>query len=484
MTRISKIGLFLIIGFITTLSTVNAQPAKTPKYNVLFLICDDLNCDLGCYGHPLVQSPNIDRLAKAGMRFERAYCQYPLCGPSRASFMTGLYPTQTLITANSIYIRQTLPDVTTLSQLFRNHGYTSSRIGKIYHYNVPKAIGTPGHDDPASWTQTFNPIGRDKDDEESIFSLKPGQFGATLSWLAAEGEDIEQTDGIGANEAIKQLEQFAQDKTPFYLAVGLYRPHTPYVAPKKYFDLYPLDQIKVPTIPQNYYDTVPAPARNALTRHKEEINLADHLARQAIRAYYASTTFADAQLGRILDTLRQTGLDKNTIILFTSDHGYHLGEHGHYQKMSLYDNATHVPLIISVPGMKTAGQSTPALAQMIDFYPTLAELCNLPAPAYLSGHSLVPTLKNPAIKPRKAALTQMGNNFTIRTDHHRYTEWGPNAMDGAELYDTITDLAEMKNLIDDPDQKSTITELKTLLHQQIQIARQTPDNLKQTPLKK
>ncbi len=449
------------------------------KPNVLFLICDDLNCDLGCYGHSMVQSPNIDRLAARGLRFERAYCQYPLCGPSRASFMSGLYPDQTLIHKNAIRIRERLPNVLTMSQLFRRHGYTATRVGKIYHYNVPKDIGNDGHDDPDSWDFKVNPRGRDKDDEPKIFSLKPGSFGGTLSWLAADGTDNEQTDGIAATEAIKVLKRHAQNKVPFFLAVGLYRPHTPYVAPKRYFDLYPPDKITVPRLPDGYLETLPKPARQSITRKKEQVNLSDDLARQAIQAYYASITFADAQIGRILDALDRLELDDNTIVLFTSDHGYHMGEHGHWQKTTLFENAAHVPLIISAPGMQTAGQSTTCAAEMIDFYPTLAQLCGLPVPANLSGISLSPTFQDTAATPRKSALTQYATGYSIRTPRYRYTEWGPDGRDGAELYDHRSDPKESVNLASQPTAARIVAELSNLLRRRVSEAHRVPQGLKQ-----
>ncbi len=348
-------GLALIVGSWGA-SPANAQQREAEQpVNVLFLICDDLNCDLGCYGHPQVESPHIDRLARQGVRFERAYCQFPLCGPSRASFMTGLYPDQTLVRRNAIYIREHVPDVTTMAQMFRNSGYLATRVGKIFHYNVPKHIGTSGHDDPYSWDFTFNPRGRDVADEDKIFSLVPGAFGGTLSWLAADGEDDEQTDGIAAAQAIDLLKQYADQRQPFFLAVGLYRPHTPYVAPKKYFELYPVERLEVPQTPDGYLETLPAPARESITR-KQQMNLPNDVARQAIQAYYASITFADAQVGRILDALESTGLAKNTVVVFTSDHGYHMGEHGHYQKTTLFENAARVPLIISASGRRATRQ--------------------------------------------------------------------------------------------------------------------------------
>jgi choline-sulfatase len=464
-------GLFSNVG--------RGDEARNVKPNVVFLICDDLNCDLGCYGHPMVKSPNIDRLAERGVLFQNAYCQYPLCGPSRASFMTGLYPDQTLVHRNAIYIREHVPNVQTMSQMFRSHGYFATRIGKIYHYNVPKHIGTSGHDDPYSWDYTINPRGRDKDDEDLIFSLRPGSFGGTLSWLAADGTDEEQTDGIAADEAVRLLEEYAREDRRFFLAVGLFRPHTPYVAPKRYFDMYPREKIVVPEVPDGYLDTLPKPARQAITRKKEQVNLADELARQAIQAYYASTTFADAQVGRVLDTLEETGLADNTIVVFTSDHGYHMGEHGHWQKTTLFENAARVPLIIAGPGVKAAGQSTTTPAEMVDFYPTLAELCELPPPAYLSGVSLSPVLKDTGTKPRSSALTQYANGYSIRTPRYRYTEWGEGGSEGAELYDHESDPQELVNLAGRSEHADTVKQLSRLLRQRIAEAGRTPEGVEQ-----
>ena len=449
------------------------------KPNVLFLICDDLNCDLGCYGHPQVKSPAIDALAQRGLRFEHAYCQYPLCGPSRASFMTGLYPDQTLIQTNAIYLRERLPNVTSMTQFFRDHGYYASRIGKIYHYNVPKHIGTGGHDDPFSWDQTFNPRGRDVDDEALIFSLRPGQFGGTLSWLAAEGSDREQTDGIAAAEAIRQLESLSRKGKPFFLAVGLYRPHTPYVAPREYFRKYPLEQIVVPQVPAGYLETLPAPARRSLTQKKDQVNLPEELARQAIQAYYASISFADAQVGLILESLTKQRLDRNTIVVFTSDHGYHMGEHGHYQKTTLFENATRVPWIISVPGMTSAGQSTTTIAEMIDFFPTLAELCGLTPPPAVSGISQVATLRDPRAMTRTSALSQYLNGYSLRTEHFRYTAWGDAGENGEELYDHSSDPREMRNLAGETKYAEILQKLRILMQERIAQALTRPPGVHQ-----
>ena len=456
--------------------------SQTDRPNVLFLICDDLNCDLSCYGHRIVKTPNIDRLAAQGVQFNRAYCQYPLCGPSRASLMTGLYPDQTGIRRNTVYLRETLPNVQSLSQLFRRHGYDATRIGKIYHYNVPKHIGTGGHDDPYSWDRTINPSGRDVDDEHLIFSLRKGSFGGTLSWLAADGTDAEQTDGIAADEAIELLARYGKHRKRFFLAVGLYRPHTPYVAPKKYFDLYSADDVVIPTVPDGYLQTIPEPARRTLRRKKEQVDLKPELAREAIRAYYASITFADAQIGRILDALRANDLADNTIVLFTSDHGYHMGEHGYYQKTTLFENAARVPLIVAGPGV-TARGSTDALAEMVDFYPTLAEMAGLPAPDFIKGISLAPSLRDTTSHPRATALTQYNEGYSLRTPRYRYTEWGPNGADGQELYDHQTDPSELTNLSSDKTQRDTLKNLQRLLRQHVAHANSKPGRLVQNALK-
>jgi len=474
----------LLVGLMGSLSrdVVRADESAAAGPNVLFLICDDLNCDLGCYGHPFAQSPNIDRLASRGVRFENAFCQYALCGPSRASMMCGLYPDQTLVRRNPEYIRDHVPNVQTMSQMFRKSGYFATRIGKIYHYGVPRQIGTSGYDDPASWDHTFNPRGRDKDEEDLIFSVKPGQYGGYMSWLAADGTDEEQTDGIAATKASGLIEEYVKEGRQFFLAVGLYRPHTPYVAPKKYFELYPTEKIRVPQVPDGYLDTLPPPARHSLTKKPEHYNISDELARQAIQAYHASITFADAQVGRILDALERSGAIDNTIVVFTSDHGYHMGEHGHWLKTTLFENAARVPLIIAGPGVTAAGRSTSSLAELVDLYPTLAELTGLSAPDYVSGVSLAPTLKDPSAQPRTSAMTQLKDrNHTVRTADFRYTEWGEGGSDGVELYDRRADPEELVNRASDPDYTETAARLAKLLHTRVEAGRTPPEGVRQIP---
>src|SRR6476469_1659482 len=339
----------LVLCAITFAAALPGADAKKP--NVLFIMADDLNNSLGCYGHPIVKSPNIDRLASRGVRFDRAYCQFPLCGPSRNSFLTGLYPNSTGIYANQQIFRQSIPTQHSLPQAFRLSGYFAARIGKLYHYNVPKSIGTNGHDDPGSWELELNPAGVDRLEEEpQIFTLLPNQFGGTLSWFASPKPDEQHTDGLEALDAEWVLERCAKRKDrPFFLAVGFFRPHTPYVAPKKYFDWYP--EKEMPIVSGVKEDQADMPAAALMSYKKEQDKLTDDLRRQALQAYYASISFMDAQVGRVVDALDRLGLSDNTIVVFTSDHGYHVGEHGLWQKMSLFEESSRVPLLVVAPGL-------------------------------------------------------------------------------------------------------------------------------------
>ncbi len=456
------------------------QAAGRP--NVLFIVSDDLAARLGCYGDPLVKSPNLDRLSARGVRFERAYCQFPLCNPSRASFLTGLRPDAIRIYENATHLRETSPRVQTLGQMFMQAGYYVARIGKLYHYGVPAHIGTDSYDDFQSWHYRYNPRGRDKDDEDQIVSIRPdekgpGRFGATLSWLAADGEDKDQTDGIAATHAISLLEKLKGQPRPFFLAVGFYRPHTPYVAPKKWFDQYPLERITLPAVPEGYRETIPKPA---LSFRAEEDKMTDEQRRRAIQAYHASTGFMDAQVGRLLDALERLGLARSTIVVFFSDHGYHLYEHQYWQKMSLFEVAARVPLIIALPD--GAGKVCRRPVELVDLYPTLAELCGVDAPSKLDGKSLHPLLKNPDAPWGKPAITQVAREvrrpvtdgipeptkvnlvgYSIRTERWRYTEWNGGEK-GSELYDHDSDPQELKNLTNDPARAEVIKELRRQLH--------------------
>lgn len=458
---------WLLLGLFASVAANVPEAAATTK-NVLFIVSDDLNNHLGCYGQP-VRSPHIDRLAATGLRFDRAYCQFPLCNPSRASFLTGRRPDHTEVLNNAVYFRRRHPDWVTLPQMFRQNGYHVARVGKLYHYGVPNEIGTNGLDDPPSWEQVINPRGRDRDDEPEIFCINPrAGFGGTLSWLAADGTDAEQTDGKGAMAAVKLLEAY-QDK-PFFLAVGFYRPHTPYVAPKPYFDEYPPSKLKMPGAgePANDRADIPAPA---ITVRPPNYGLEEKVQREALQAYYASVTFMDAQVGYLLDALTRLKLDGNTIVVFFSDHGYHLGEHGLWQKQTLFEESARVPLIIRVPGMGTAGKASVRPVELIDLYPTLAELCGLKAPEGLDGKSVASLLNDPKAPHKEGAITQTQRarqgrppfmGYTIRTDRWRYTEWD-GGKEGVELYDHDVDPREWNNVANESANAAVIADLKKKL---------------------
>lgn len=459
---------------------VMAAADAPKKMNVLFIVSDDLtNNALGCYGGPEA-TPNVDALAKRGVRFDRAYCQFPLCNPSRASFLTGLRPDSTGVIENATQFRKNVPDVQTLPQTFRKAGYTVTRVGKLYHYGVPGQIGTDGLDDAPSWGKTVNPRGRDKDDEDKIFTLSPkangpARFGGVLSWLAAEGSDAEQTDGKIAAEVSKLLKEYA-DK-PFFLACGFFRPHTPYVAPKKYFDLHPADKIVLPQVPDDHRRSAPAAAFGS--HKKEQEQLTDELRQQAIQAYRASASFMDAQLGMVLRALEDLKLADRTIVVFFSDHGYHLGEHGLWQKMSIFENSARVPLIIHDPRAKGNGRACLRTVELVDLHATLADLCGLDGPK-TDGTSLKPLLNEPKHEWDRPAFTQVTRGTptmtgqkipedakwfmgrSIRTERYRYTEWD-GGKKGVQLYDYDKDPGELRNLADDPESKKIVVELKERL---------------------
>lgn len=477
LTKIIRPIIFLV--FFSASRLLFAAPA--PKLNVLFLIADDLNCDLGCYGALGLKTPHIDALAARGVRFERAYCQFPLCSPSRSSFLTGRSPNATGVLTNPgasgdfrTHFRNKIPNTLTLPQLFKQQGWFAARVGKLYHYGVPADIGTSSLDDFASWDLVINPRGRDREEHAKIFSLKPGQFGATLSWLADdEGEDTDHSDGIGATEAVRLLERFKKNAQPFFLAVGFYRPHTPYVAPKKYFELYPLAQIILPKLSAD--DLTRTPAAAYATALPEQDEATDDQRRLAIQAYHASTSFMDAQVGRVLAALDHLGLTEQTVIVFTSDHGYHLGDHGLWQKRSLFERSTRVPLIIAAPGAKANGQSTSSIAELLDLYPTLAGLAGLSVPPYLDGRSQQPVLNDITATVRTSAISQSGqgtakdirvaagDGYAIRTSRWRYIEWGAGAKPQALLFDEENDPAETTNLAADPAHADTVAKLRAQL---------------------
>lgn len=461
-------------------------PSDAARYNVLHIMADDLRCCLGCYGHPEVATPNIDRLAARGVRFDRAYCQFPLCNPSRASYMTGLRPNSTRVYENETQFRANVPDVVTLPQSFQSGGYTVARVGKIYHYGVPRQIGTDGLDDPPSWERVVNPRGRDVDDigvvevlqlgpngvAETVTGKQLRDTGGTLSWLAADGSDDEQTDGRGAAAARELLGAFVAAPKPFYLAVGFYRPHTPFVAPRAYFERYPLDSIELPEAPDDLDERFP---RFALASQRPaELAMDDDLRRRAIQAYYASTTFMDAQVGRLLAAVDELGLADSTVVLFHSDHGYHLGEKRLWQKMSLFEESTRVPLIIAPPSASAPGSACLRPVELVSLHKTLTDVCGIPPGPTTEGYSLRPLVESPAGPWSPGAYTQVTRQVSgdqprrrimgssLRTERWRYTEWDE-GREGVELYDHDSDPLEMANLAANPRHSDTVAGLRDQL---------------------
>lgn len=466
------------ILFLTLSSFLSAAP------NVLFIAVDDLRPELGCYGASHMKTPNLDRLASRGVAFERAYCQVAVCNPSRNSVLSGLRPASTTILANNKFLRPTLPEVVTLPQQFKNHGYTSLSLGKIFHHSSSE----PG-DDPLSWSE---PSWYHGEPYRHWFSQESDDFIKRLKNLpkkqqprliraqpfeAAEEPDDVYPDGQTALKAIETLQRLKTEGKPFFLGVGFVKPHLPFTCPQKYWDMYPEATIHMPanaTPPEG----VPAPALHDLYELRtyggipKTGDLDEATALKLIRAYRACVSFMDAQLGRVLDELDKLGLTDNTIIVLWGDHGYHLGEQGLFTKMTNFELGTRVPLIVSAPGLTTQGQKSSALVELVDLYPTLCELAQLPTPAKLEGHSFTPLLKHPSREWKTAAFSEylrrgpegyMG--YSIRTDRWRYTEWKDrkgNAA-GTELYDHQKDPAETINLVQEADKAEIVHELASQL---------------------
>ena len=445
-----------------------ACTTSTPPLNVLFIASDDLTSTLGCYGHPAVKSPNIDALAARGVRFDNAYCQFPFCGPSRASLMTGLRPDTTgVVTNRKVDFREWSPDTITLPQLFKNNGWRSMRVGKMFHMGVPGGVGTMAHQDPPSWDISISPPG---DEHESV---GPGgdpnpdlRHGLKMQWVqtaTAEG----QADDAAADTAIDLLRESAGN--PFFLGLGFVRPHTPFVAPSRFFDMYPLDEIELIHNPPDDLDDIPAPAKNLRPFLWHQMGMSEENQRISLRGYYASVSFMDEQVGRVLDELDRLEIADRTVVVFFGDHGWHLGEHTHWQKMSLMEESVRAPLIISAPGARGAGRSTKALAEFVDFYPTLAELAGLTPPSNLEGVSLVPVLDDPTASVKDAAFSQVQwedriFGRTVRTDRYRYIRWEGDG-GGEELYDHEKDPREFTNLAQVPEHSAVLEQLRTRLDQ-------------------
>ncbi len=424
------------------------------KPNVLFIVVDDLNHSLGCYGHSLVKSPNIDSLAERGIRFDSAYCQFTVCNPSRTSFLTGLRPDSTGIFNNTTPFRSKLPNAVTLPQLFRKHEYFTARVGKVFHSG-----GKMG--DSKSWDITSDPKGTPLGKKGQGRNLTGGRV-KWCRWLAAEGTDQDQSDGQVAEEAVRLLEQHRHD--PFFIAVGFHKPHDPFIAPKRYFDLYPLELLRLPKDPPDRSTDLPQAIGSGW---KEDFDrFTDRERREFMRAYYAGISFTDTQVGKIIEAMERLELWSNTIVVFFSDHGYHLGERGWWNKNTVFELSARAPLIVITPQMKGKSNSCSRIVEFVDIYPTLADLCGLPAPANLEGTSFKPLLNDPNLPWKKMAFTQVQRGsiagHSVRTERWRYTEWD-GVRQGVELYDHNTDPGEYYNLIHDPQYAQVVTKLKKLL---------------------
>ncbi len=468
---------FTTVATLLTLCTAICR-AEEPPMNVLFIAVDDLRPELGCYGAAHIHSPNIDALAASGRRFERAYCQQALCNPSRTSLMTGMRPDSTGVVGNWSHFRTNHPDIVTLPQYLKSHGYHAAAIGKIYHGLFPSGASRTKWDtmgDPASWSvpairfgpryyyteegiatakrvyqQAYRPTGTGPDDW-----TKKLVFG--LATEAPEVSDDVLYDGQVADSAVKALRQLQQSEEPFFLAVGFIKPHSPYIAPSKYFERY--EDIALPTFTELPTDAPDFAGHRSgeLRRYADQPNsgaIPSANQRRVRQAYYACISYIDAQIGRVLDELERTGLHENTVVILFGDHGYHLGEHGLWGKTTNYELDTRVPLIVRVPGMEDAGESSTSLVELIDLYPTVAELTGLPITEQLEGKSLVPILDDPAQVTKTVALSQYPRSdgvmgYSLRTPTHRLTQWvhrKSGEVRAVELYDYSESDIETKNI--------------------------------------
>ncbi len=443
----------------------SASTGQTPrKLNVLFIAADDLNNDLGTYGHKVVKSPNIDGLARRGVRFDRAYCQFPLCNPSRATLLSG----QRSETIGVMYNQSEPPagainGVPYLPNFFKQNGYFTARVGKIMH---DRFAGIMKWD--VDETAILNPTPLDH-------PLKVG-----MKYVATDDPNVDEAnDGRTTRRIVELLEQRSKNKDePFFIGVGFHKPHLPMVAPPKYFAMYPPGEIRLPRergepandradIPSIALQTYGAPAREAdAARSPDE-------QRRITAAYYATISYIDDQVGELMRTLDRLKLTDDTVVVFFGDHGFMLGEHGLWRKISLFEESARVPLIVVAPKRTGArnGAASPRLVELIDLYPTLADLCGLKAPAGLEGRSFKPLLADPAAPWKQAAytVTTIGKETvgrSVRTEAYRYTEWDTRGKIAAELYDHKNDSREYTNLIADPRYAATVAELKRLLQQQ------------------
>ncbi|WP_421897745.1 sulfatase [Marinoscillum sp.] len=402
------------------------------------IIVDDLKPTLGTYGDTLAITPNIDQLALSGVQFDRAYCNFAVCGPSRSSFLTGLRPETLGILDNVTPLQSVLGDRITLPHLFKQNGFETIGIGKTFHDK------DPSHEDPKAWNAYYKfqttPLGSTGEQR----NVTSGEF-PWCYWQAAEGTNLDQQDGQVAQKAIDVIK--TEREKPFFLAVGLHKPHDPFVAPRKYFDMYPIDDIQVPVLPKDW-DRAFKHSLPGWHEVFDKMSLQDK--KELKRAYYACTTFMDALVGQIIDALKESGQYDNTLIVFFGDHGYHLGEHGWWNKVTVYEEGVNAPFIMAGNSVKNKGIKSNAMFEFIDIYPTLAELMNLKnVPDYLEGESFASVVANPELSFKEAVygVTMRGDMIgrMVKTDHWRYIEWDE-GRSGRELYNQIDDPQEYENL--------------------------------------
>lgn len=424
--------------------------------NVLFVMADDLTAEaLGCYGNDECATPRLDRLAGRGLRFTRAYCQYPVCGPSRAAVMAGMYPQAIGVLSNgdSRSFTENLGDRPSLPQHFRRHGWRSARVGKLYHMRVPGDItaGVDGPDHPASWDEAFNAPGLEWMTPGAFEHLSHQElryepdthyglgFGSAFYAVKAWGDGSDQPDARAADVAVRWLREHGDE--PFFLAVGFVRPHVPLVAPASVHARYTAGELTLAERVEGDQEDIPGPG---ITMSNRRIGAEDDPAHQGriLAAYYASVTFMDTQVGRLLDALEELGLADDTLVVFSSDHGYHLGEHGLWQKLSLHEESARIPLLMAGPDVPVGERD--ALVEQIDLFPTLARLAGLEVPAHCQGEDLAPVLTDPAASVRGAALCVRGqDSYLLRTEDWAYLRYG----DGStELYDMQRDPSQFENL--------------------------------------
>jgi uncharacterized sulfatase len=459
LAQLLAILLIFFSSFVLTHSTFAAPP------NVLFIIVDDLTTTLGCYGNAHVRTPGMDALAARGVRFDRAYTQFALCNPSRCSFLTGCYPEKTGVMDLSTSLRKVLPDEVTLPQHFKNNGYATGRVGKVFHVPDPKTkldveLGSALHKDNDILVEAKK--ANDPDDKPRS-KAKGESYNRT--YAASERPVADFTDYAIADDAIATLEQFKAK--PFFLAVGFIRPHTPFVAPKSFFEAIDAAQLTLPPYYRDSGEDLSPLPKASLRPNNNVFRYAAPTrdeAREALQAYLASTSFVDSQIARVLEKLRELHLEENTIIVLTGDHGYQLGEHGLWAKQTLFEGANHVPLIIAGPGVKAGARR--GLAEQVDIYPTLCDLAGLPKPKHLQGRSLKPMLDDPSAKGKQVAISTMiaphskQTGHSLRTDAFRYIVW-----EGGEeqLYDLRTDVDELHNLAKQPAQAERMERMRQRL---------------------